>query len=208
MRSKHKLLLWTVIAGVSVSLMIPAIASAQDTTADVASIVLASNHHVPSDAWSTWDESATLLRREAIDKRVTGHLEWLRSLRDWHHEQWLRQVRRHRAWVKHQAALRAAAARAAAARQASARQASASTSVPSYSGGINWYAIAECESGGNWAINTGNGYYGGLQFSQGTWVAAGGLRYAARADLATPAEQIAIASTLSLSNWPVCGARG
>jgi LysM repeat protein len=71
--------------------------------------------------------------------------------------------------------------------------------------GSNWDHIAACESGGNWAINTGNGYYGGLQFTQATWAGAGGLAYAPRADLATPAQQIAIASKLALSNWPVCG---
>jgi LysM repeat protein len=75
----------------------------------------------------------------------------------------------------------------------------------SYTSGTNWDRIAACESGGNWAINTGNGYYGGLQFTQATWAGAGGLAYAPRADLATPAQQIAIASKLSIGNWPVCG---
>ena len=75
----------------------------------------------------------------------------------------------------------------------------------SYTSGTNWDAIARCESGGNWAINTGNGYYGGLQFTQATWAGAGGLAYAPRADLATPEQQIAVASNLSLGNWPVCG---
>jgi len=74
-----------------------------------------------------------------------------------------------------------------------------------YTSGSMWDKIAACESGGNWAINTGNGYYGGLQFTQQTWAGAGGLKYAPRADLATPQQQIAIASKLSLSNWPVCG---
>jgi LysM repeat protein len=73
------------------------------------------------------------------------------------------------------------------------------------SGSTAWDKIASCESGGNWAINTGNGYYGGLQFTQQTWAGAGGLAYAPRADLATREQQIAIASKLSLSNWPVCG---
>jgi LysM repeat protein len=72
-------------------------------------------------------------------------------------------------------------------------------------GSTVWDKIAACESGGNWAINTGNGYYGGLQFTQATWAGAGGLAYAPRADLATRDQQIAIASKLSLSNWPVCG---
>jgi LysM repeat protein len=75
----------------------------------------------------------------------------------------------------------------------------------SYTSGTSWDKIAACESGGNWAINTGNGYYGGLQFTQATWAGAGGLAYAPRADLATPEQQIAIASKLALSNWPVCG---
>jgi hypothetical protein len=73
------------------------------------------------------------------------------------------------------------------------------------SGNSAWDSIAKCESGGNWTINTGNGYYGGLQFTQATWASAGGLQYAPRADLATRDQQIAIASKLSLSNWPVCG---
>ncbi|MER6503955.1 transglycosylase family protein [Streptomyces sp. NPDC001455] len=59
-----------------------------------------------------------------------------------------------------------------------------------------WDAVAQCESGGNWSINTGNGYYGGLQFSQSSWAAAGGLKYAPRADLATKAQQIATAERL------------
>src|SRR3712207_4131601 len=55
----------------------------------------------------------------------------------------------------------------------------------------DWSGVADCESGGDWSINTGNGYYGGLQFSQSTWEAYGGTAYASRADLASPAEQIA-----------------
>jgi LysM repeat protein len=90
--------------------------------------------------------------------------------------------------------------------QAPAVQYRAPAAAPvSYTSGSNWDAIAACESGGNWAINTGNGYYGGLQFTQQTWAGAGGLAYAPRADLATPAQQIAVASTLGLGNWPVCG---
>lgn len=72
---------------------------------------------------------------------------------------------------------------------------------------VNWDAIAQCESGGNWHINTGNGYYGGLQFAQQTWISEGGSKYASRADLASRSEQIAIAENMSLSNWPVCGKR-
>jgi uncharacterized protein YabE (DUF348 family) len=58
---------------------------------------------------------------------------------------------------------------------------------------VVWDRIAKCESGGNWSINTGNGYYGGLQFNEATWLSNGGAVYAQRADLATKAEQIAIA---------------
>ncbi|MBC9956191.1 resuscitation-promoting factor [Yimella sp. cx-51] len=59
-----------------------------------------------------------------------------------------------------------------------------------------WDRIAQCESGGNWSINTGNGYYGGLQFAFASWVGAGGTKYAPRADLATRAQQITIANKL------------
>jgi hypothetical protein len=77
--------------------------------------------------------------------------------------------------------------------------------------GRTWDALARCESGGNWHINTGNGYYGGLQFSGGTWLAYGGAKYAARADLASREEQIAIAEKVLKGSgwgaWPACSAR-
>jgi hypothetical protein len=60
----------------------------------------------------------------------------------------------------------------------------------------DWDAIAQKESGGNWSINTGNGYYGGLQFLQSSWEAAGGTKFAERADLATKEQQIAAAEQL------------
>jgi hypothetical protein len=73
----------------------------------------------------------------------------------------------------------------------------------------DWAAVARCESGGNWAIDTGNGYYGGLQFSQPTWDAFGGGAYAPRADLATQSQQIAVAEkVLAVQGpgaWPICG---
>ena len=85
------------------------------------------------------------------------------------------------------------------------------TEVPPVSEGVTWDAIAGCEAGGNWAINTGNGYYGGVQFDQGTWERNGGLRYASRADLATREEQIAIAEVTrerqGWGAWPVCSGR-
>ncbi|MCI4674746.1 resuscitation-promoting factor [Candidatus Mycolicibacterium alkanivorans] len=83
------------------------------------------------------------------------------------------------------------------------------TEVPPVSNGPIWDAIARCESGNNWAINTGNGFYGGVQFDQSTWERNGGLRYAGRADLATREEQIAIAEVTRARQgwgaWPVCG---
>jgi uncharacterized protein YabE (DUF348 family) len=68
-----------------------------------------------------------------------------------------------------------------------------------------WDKIAQCESGGNWQINTGNGYYGGLQFDSGSWLANGGGAYAPRADQASREQQIAVANTYyakaGLSPW-------
>ncbi|OBA79599.1 Resuscitation-promoting factor RpfB [Mycobacterium sp. 1164966.3] len=85
------------------------------------------------------------------------------------------------------------------------------TEVPPVSDGAIWDAIASCEAGGNWAINSGNGYYGGVQFDQSTWERNGGLQYAPRADLATREEQIAVASVTQQRQgwgaWPVCSGR-
>ena len=72
-----------------------------------------------------------------------------------------------------------------------------------------WDRVASCESGGNWAINTGNGYHGGLQFSPSTWSGHGGSEYAPTAYLATKEEQIAVAERVLASQgkgaWPTCG---
>ncbi|MFI7321471.1 transglycosylase family protein [Streptomyces venezuelae] len=77
-------------------------------------------------------------------------------------------------------------------------------------GGV-WDRIARCESGGNWQTNTGNGYYGGLQFSAGTWRAYGGGAYAPTADRASKAQQIAVAAKVQRAQgwgaWPTCAAR-
>ncbi|MEN1884407.1 transglycosylase family protein [Streptomyces mirabilis] len=74
-----------------------------------------------------------------------------------------------------------------------------------------WDRIAKCESGGNWHINTGNGYYGGLQFSAGTWRAYGGTAYASTADKASKTAQIAVATKVQNAQgwgaWPTCSAR-
>jgi resuscitation-promoting factor RpfA len=72
-----------------------------------------------------------------------------------------------------------------------------------------WDQVAKCESGNNWAINTGNGYQGGLQFSPSTWSSHGGGQYAPSAHMATKEEQIAVAervlATQGRGAWPVCG---
>ncbi|MFG2293682.1 transglycosylase family protein [Streptomyces sp. NPDC048603] len=72
-----------------------------------------------------------------------------------------------------------------------------------------WDTVAKCESGGNWSINTGNGYYGGLQFSSSTWAAFGGKNYAPQANQASKAQQIAVAEKVLKSQgkgaWPHCG---
>lgn len=72
-----------------------------------------------------------------------------------------------------------------------------------------WDRVAACESSGDWAVSTGNGYYGGLQFSASTWAAYGGHAYAGEASGATKAQQIAVAERVLAAQgpgaWPVCG---
>lgn len=84
-------------------------------------------------------------------------------------------------------------------------------SAPASAAGTVWDRVAACESSGNWKINTGNGYYGGLQFSSSTWRAFGGARYASTANKATKAQQIAVArKVLAVQGpgaWPVCSKR-
>lgn len=74
---------------------------------------------------------------------------------------------------------------------------------------VNWDAVAACESGGNWAINTGNGYFGGLQFSPSTWSSNGGNGMPHQA---SRSEQIRVAEnvlrTQGIGAWPSCGGRG
>ena len=83
---------------------------------------------------------------------------------------------------------------------------------PAQASGVNWDAVAQCESGGNWSINTGNGFYGGLQFTRGTWKAYGGGKYAGTANQASRSEQIAVAEKVlrgqGIGAWPVCGKKG
>src|SRR3954451_8482349 len=77
--------------------------------------------------------------------------------------------------------------------------------------GRTWDRLAQCESGGNWSINTGNGFYGGLQFTRSTWKGFGGGRFASRADHASRSEQILIAEKVldaqGWGAWPACSAK-
>ncbi|MFJ9605763.1 transglycosylase family protein [Kitasatospora sp. NPDC101176] len=94
---------------------------------------------------------------------------------------------------------------------AAATSAQAAPAVPD-SAAPQWDQLASCESGGNWHINTGNGYYGGLQFDKSTWLSVRGTSTAPTADKATREEQIAAATTLYKHNggwsaWPSCSAK-
>ena len=86
-----------------------------------------------------------------------------------------------------------------------------SLGAPAQASGSVWDSIAACESGGNWAVNTGNGFYGGLQFSSSTWNAYGGTRYASTANRASKPAQIATAKRVLAAQgpgaWPVCSQR-
>ncbi len=92
---------------------------------------------------------------------------------------------------------------------AAAPASSTGATPPASSSGLDWDALARCEAGGNWRINTGNGYYGGLQYDVRTWNAYGGGAYASRPDLATREQQIAIGektyAARGSSPWPACG---
>lgn len=83
--------------------------------------------------------------------------------------------------------------------------------APSVDSGSVWDTLAQCESSGNWAMNSGNGFYGGLQFTRGTWLAYGGGAYAPTANLATREQQIAIAKKTQAGQgwgaWPACTRR-
>jgi resuscitation-promoting factor RpfB len=87
----------------------------------------------------------------------------------------------------------------------------AAARVPTYSGSSVWDDLAQCESGGNWSINTGNGYYGGLQFSHGTWHGYGAGEFAEYPHQATREEQIVVAERLRADRgyqpWPSCRAK-
>jgi len=104
-----------------------------------------------------------------------------------------------------------AAREAEAAQAAEAARAAEAASAPAVPMGSVWDSLAQCESGGNWSINSGNGFSGGVQFTNATWMAMGGGAYAPEAWQASREQQIAIAQrTLASSgwgNWPACSAR-
>ncbi len=83
------------------------------------------------------------------------------------------------------------------------------TAAPAQAASTVWDKVASCESGGRWGINTGNGYYGGLQFSSRTWAGFGGKKYASSANKASKGEQIATARRVLAGQgpgaWPTCG---
>lgn len=85
-----------------------------------------------------------------------------------------------------------------------------SSSAPAVADGSVWDRLAQCEAGGNWAINTGNGFSGGLQFTPSTWAAYGGTEYAPAAHLASREQQIAVAERVQAGQgwgaWPACTA--
>ncbi len=85
---------------------------------------------------------------------------------------------------------------------------SSTTTTPTNASSNIWNLLAQCESGGNWSINTGNGYYGGLQFTLGSWHLVGGIGYP---NQASPSEQISRAEALQVIQgwgaWPVCSAK-
>lgn len=88
----------------------------------------------------------------------------------------------------------------------------APAAAPASTSGTNWDAVAACESNGDWSINTGNGYQGGLQFSPSTWNGYGGQEFAPTADQASREEQIIVAERVragqGMGAWPTCGALG
>src|SRR5580693_9346266 len=83
------------------------------------------------------------------------------------------------------------------------------TTGVAYADGMDWDAVAQCESGGNWRADTGNGFYGGLQFKQSTWAANGGI---GDPSTASRDEQIAVANRVLATQgpgaWPKCGGNG
>jgi len=186
LEAEIKLLVFTTAATLAASLASPAFAThktsaAQDQVTHAKTTLL---HHVTKNrrvAWK-WQDLAGMDRSPTRRLERHGSIPYLRHLV---HLWWKRA--HHAMRVHHQNSI---------------------ARTLYVSSGVNWDGIAECESGQNWATNTGNGYYGGLQFLTSTWLSNGGGRYAPRADLASREQQIAVASGMGLGNWPICQAYG
>jgi LysM repeat protein len=207
---------------------IPAAGVAKALMGVTISLHAASAHHVPGHYTVKPGDTLSAIANKAYGSRADWPALWWTNrhkvgnpdaivvgqrlrLSTWHPR---------KAWVV-RAAMAASTPPAPAATAASAQTPSslpATSSAPSYSGGsysgggVNWDAIAACESGGNWSTSTGNGFSGGLQFSQGTWDAYGGGQYASTAAGASRSQQIAVAQRVlagqGIGAWPVCGANG
>ena len=197
--------------------IIPAVGLAKTAIAVTISLHPAAAHQAPAHyTVKAGDTLSSIARHQYGSARAWSALWWVNRHKV-HNPQMIRVGQRLTlsSWHPRKAWLDRAAAAATPAPAVSSAPAAASTgtwSAPAPSGGVNWSAIAACESGGNWGISTGNGFYGGLQFTEGTWLANGGGQYAPSANLATPAEQIAVAERVLASQgigaWPVCGASG
>jgi Transglycosylase-like domain/LysM domain len=182
----------------------------------------AAAHHAPAHyTVKTGDTLSSIARHEYGSAAAWPALWWVNrhkvsspetimvgqrlNLSSWHpHKAWLNRAA--------MAAIPAPVAVAPAPAEGTSTAVTGTAPAPAPSGGVNWSGIAACESGGNWSANTGNGFYGGLQFTEQTWLGYGGGQYAASADEATPAQQIAVAQQVlagqGIGAWPVCGANG
>jgi len=202
--------------------IIPVAGLAKTVIAVTISLHPAAAHQAPAHYTVKAGDTLSSIARHEYGSAVTWPALWWVNRHKVHNPEMIRVGQRltlsswhpRKAWLN-RAALAAIPASAPAPPVSGAAPAAPATGTwpaPAPSGGVNWSAIAACESGGNWAANTGNGFYGGLQFTEGTWLANGGGQYAASANLATPAEQIAVAERVLASQgigaWPVCGASG
>ncbi|MBA3552163.1 MAG: transglycosylase family protein [Actinobacteria bacterium] len=153
-------------------------------------------------------------REHLIEEAQRKHRAWVRKQR---HIEWVREQQAKKAAAAARAAeLRQRAAAEAAAQEAAEEATQATVQQPSYtpapvpaSSGADWYAIAACESGGNWSINTGNGFWGGLQFTPQTWFAYGGGPFSGSGPFPYSATtQIAVAERVldgqGPNAWPNC----
>jgi len=177
-------------------------------------------HQVPAHYTVKAGDTLSSIARHQYGSAATWPALWWVNKHKVHNPQMIRVGQRltlsswhpRKAWLNRAAVAAIPAPAPAPAVSAPAAAATGTWPAPAPSGSVNWPAIAACESGGNWGTNTGNGFYGGLQFTEGTWLANGGGQYAASANLATPAQQIAVAERVLASQgigaWPVCGANG